>query len=545
MPLILTLTLSLLAGHIAGSQIAQAQGKYLAAVAARVADHVDQSLAERWLDIQNLSRNRRLTRQPGIVRAELESLRQSYQEFAWIGVTNADGTVIVATDELLEGLDVAARPWFIHAKAAAYVGDLHGAKLLQGRIDNPHAEPLRFVDISAPLHNARGEFQGVLGAHLFAGWISKVLREFHARLNDPLPIDIIILNGAQEVIFGASDSIGDTIRPDLPPPDLQRTQIGYLTESVINDSEGFTGYAYSQAIGDFPGLDWTILVHAPLVDILRPARTIQIQLLASGLLIGLAFVGLGIYRVQRISGPIKALSQRVANARNISDLSSIPPESSFLEMAELTTTLKKMALRLRAGENELARHRAAQERQNAEIRKLETTANTDQLTGILNRRAFEKILPAAIRSASEASPVAISILDLDHFKAINDQYGHAVGDEVLVAVTEAISTCVRGTDSFVRLGGEEFALIFPDTSSTIAVELIERIRKKVLSIEVIANTYAVIVSASFGLVMATSPDEDPKELLLNADKALYAAKAAGRNCVRVSVPVQTPGCAPN
>ncbi len=121
-------------------------------------------------------------------------------------------------------------------------------------------------------------------------------------------------------------------------------------------------------------------------------------------------------------------------------------------------------------------------------------------------------------------PLSIAVLDLDHFKSINDSHGHKTGDEVLIAAAHAMGTHMRAEDSLGRLGGEEFLVLLPDTDSEAAQHMAERVRAEVAS----APT-PVPVTVSIGL--ATWDGESAEEFLHRADEALYAAKDAGRNRV--------------
>lgn len=168
-----------------------------------------------------------------------------------------------------------------------------------------------------------------------------------------------------------------------------------------------------------------------------------------------------------------------------------------------------------------------------EVRRL---AVVDTLTGVANRRAlFERFRLERIRAQRTGNSLAISILDLDHFKHINDTYGHPVGDAVLQHVARRLQASVRSCDLVGRYGGEEFVVLMPDTDRAGAQAVIERCR------EVIATTplsldgqhTVLTVSASFGVSIVNTADDDAETHALHqADSALYQAKAEGRNRVR-------------
>ncbi len=537
--LALTLTLTLLGGRTAGQQILIDQGRYLASTAARLADLVDQSIAERGLDVLKLSRSRALARSTtsqSAVRAELQALRTTFPQFAWIGLTTPTGIVRVATGGLLEGIDVSGRPWFQRSLSQPYIGDLHDAKLLATLLDHDRSRPLRFVDVCAPVHDASGELIGVLGAHLYADWIRELIDAFLARIPRASRLQIVILNSDRDIIFGGEHPLAQHIRRLAPAPGTGAQKSGFIAHRDDVDAAGYTGYAVIDGFQDFHGLDWMVLVHQTRSELLAPVRKVQRRMALSGLMCGLLFLALGYGLARSASLPMKRLSESVGGARNIRDLANMPEQRGYAELAEFTTTLREMADRLLEGERELRIHRSLRELQQATIRDLETTANTDALTGVPNRRAFDRLLQSALEAASPEFPVTVALFDLDHFKRINDEFGHPGGDKVLQAVANHINSAVRSSDSFARVGGEEFALIYPATDAETAVTLVERVRSEIAAIPIAIDGHEQRVTASFGVTTTGDPAIEPATLLRHADRALYAAKSAGRNCVRIAVP---------
>ena len=152
--------------------------------------------------------------------------------------------------------------------------------------------------------------------------------------------------------------------------------------------------------------------------------------------------------------------------------------------------------------------------------------------GSLNRRAlFDLMRREMQRDLRHQHDLAIIMFDIDHFKDVNDRYGHAVGDLVLRHVAQVTSRLVRNTDVLARYGGEEFALIAPETDEVQARQLAERIRQALeLSGVAIGNDY-VRITASLGVAMLRMTDAHPEDVLSRADTALYAAKSRGRNQV--------------
>lgn len=189
------------------------------------------------------------------------------------------------------------------------------------------------------------------------------------------------------------------------------------------------------------------------------------------------------------------------------------------------TTIEKMNARLRRLLDMLRRSRARINRQNRELHHLSTV---DPLTGCLNRREFYVRTNALFASARRYNhTLSYVMVDVDHFKSVNDKFGHAMGDKVLVDVAAALRAAVRESDVVCRMGGEEFCIVLPHTDLYPAWEAGERFRK------IIANLKfdELVVTVSMGVSSASLGAESSEKLLEQADHALYAAKQSGRNRV--------------
>lgn len=160
-------------------------------------------------------------------------------------------------------------------------------------------------------------------------------------------------------------------------------------------------------------------------------------------------------------------------------------------------------------------------------------AASDPLTGLSNRRGFFEGAARMLGMAQRCgSPLSMIMLDIDHFKAVNDAYGHDAGDAVLRAVAERLRQSLRVSDLAGRVGGEEFAVLCPGTDLAGGVELAERLRQALEEMVVAADCRAVRVTASFGVAECRcGRDAAPSACLTRADRALYAAKRGGRNRV--------------
>lgn len=159
----------------------------------------------------------------------------------------------------------------------------------------------------------------------------------------------------------------------------------------------------------------------------------------------------------------------------------------------------------------------------------------DPLTGAFNRRYMEAHMPKMMaRSVSALKPLSVLMIDIDHFKNVNDNFGHAAGDEVLKEVVNSISTALRPSDLVVRMGGEEFAVIMPETDLPAALTIGERLRQRIegMRIHVQGPNEPLKVTISVGGACVKEAQEPNVDMLLKrADTALYKAKETGRNCV--------------
>jgi diguanylate cyclase (GGDEF)-like protein len=173
----------------------------------------------------------------------------------------------------------------------------------------------------------------------------------------------------------------------------------------------------------------------------------------------------------------------------------------------------------------------------------ETRAATDALTGLPNRRAVDDTLLRMLAQAGRSfDPLSVILLDLDHFKTINDTYGHDRGDEVLAAFGARLREVLRAGDFAGRSGGEEFVIFLPDTDRTGAVRLAEKLRSQMhgLTVRGVEET----ITASFGIACFPDDAVDGTTLLRSADRALYTAKSRGRDRIEASSTGAPPEASP-
>ncbi|HWV18815.1 MAG TPA: diguanylate cyclase [Rhodocyclaceae bacterium] len=271
-----------------------------------------------------------------------------------------------------------------------------------------------------------------------------------------------------------------------------------------------------------------------LVEVRNTQMLIGLDIALGGLLLG---VWLALRMARGITRPLIHIIDVVERiGRGELGARVIPDEVRTLQ--SLGHNINAMAERVTLAHGEL-QQKVAQATEELRKRKeeAEMLARMDVLTGIPNRRAFMQTAEQEVlRAQRYGNPLTVAVLDLDHFKTINDTYGHATGDHVLINRASLLEASVREVDSVGRLGGEEFAILMPGTPLSEAIQAIERIRQAFEQNPISDGEQLIRATASFGVAEYPGADPTVDALLAKADGALYLAKARGRN--RVEIPAQ-------
>lgn len=169
-----------------------------------------------------------------------------------------------------------------------------------------------------------------------------------------------------------------------------------------------------------------------------------------------------------------------------------------------------------------------------ELALLKEQVSVDSLTGLYNHRYLINLLHKEMeRTHRSGAGTGVIMIDLDHFKQVNDNYGHEVGNVVLRSVADTIKASIRKLDVACRYGGEEFSVVVPTCDLSICVKIAQRIRQSIELMEIRSDDYDIKITASLGVACySIYRNETPEQLLQRADQHLYAAKHAGRNCVK-------------
>ena len=280
-----------------------------------------------------------------------------------------------------------------------------------------------------------------------------------------------------------------------------------------------------------PQMVWTITSGAVAYVLAGDARGLVLSVLAMILFFGTfgltvaEVIGIGVYALLAFASAIGVSSRFNANASGYLDI------AYALMVLILLSGCIALNLRIQRIRAKLQQQREALAQALEVNREL---ATRDELTGLINRRAMLDLMALEHRrSLRSGRPLLLAQLDIDHFKPINDQHGHATGDRALQAFAGTVRASVRDTDVLARWGGEEFVLMLTDTSADQARGLLERIRQAVQALEIAHSAGSLQLTVSIGLAQHL-PGDTVEHTLERADQALYRAKALGRNRVVVA-----------
>ncbi|MGH1591011.1 diguanylate cyclase [Methylobacterium phyllosphaerae] len=515
-------------------------------VARSMADRLDQDMAERLREIRNVGAFEPLQphwlEETGSLRNVLETMQRTMPDYAWIGFADRDGRVRAATGGVLEGASVGQRPWFNNGLRHAALEDVHAAALLQSKLP-PYRDgtPFRFVDVAVPVGDASGQIIGVLGAHLSWRWADVVRREVLSSRRPELKEDVVVLDRSGRVLLGPD--------VDTTPYSAADLASGHFT---VHSAEGdrLAATAATRGRGDYAGLGWIVLALQPVDTALAGANRLTSLILLLGLttaVLGVAAIGWVAARLTRPLAQLTAAVDRIGREPNATMTRHVHGSPEVLRLsASVRSLLRRIGTaeadaRLAEAEASSAVDAAEDRvrRLGADLHAMQLLADTDALTGLLNRRAFLPLASDAMSCFKRyRRAICILMIDIDHFKRVNDLYGHASGDEVIRRVGRIISEAIRTTDKAARFGGEEFVVLLRETDLKGAAVLAERIRQTVANTVFEHEGQCFKATISIGMDQAAFADSDIDHTIERADRALYSAKSGGRNCVRS---FETPG----
>ncbi|PKM19784.1 MAG: hypothetical protein CVV11_09240 [Gammaproteobacteria bacterium HGW-Gammaproteobacteria-15] len=519
--------------RLASATLAKAAGDALYSTGNSAAMLISRTLVEREREIRLLSKSHLLTLgdlQGAEVQQLLNDIRQSYPFYAWIGLAAPDGTVLQATDGMLLKQNVAQRPWFSGGLERSFVGDVHEAVLLARLLPQQNInEPLRFIDFAAPVHGADNSIRGVVATHVHWSWVHDVLSSVLTADAANNGVELLILGSAGHWLH-PYEYIGQLAVPADLPPAGQVALVDWADKQYLTSR-----IRISTRLGD--DLGWQLILRQPAEQALAPVAKLNRQLLWYGAMTLLLAMILAYRLASHFSRPVEqlaSLAQKVAQGGEnvVFNVSSKLTEIRYLSGA-LSSMMIKMAAKRQALlqanstlEQQVATRTADLERANARLQQL---SHKDALTGIYNRRAADERLKAEFATAKRSShSYAVLLMDIDHFKQINDQFGHETGDQVIQQVAKLLDNTIRDSDFVARYGGEEFIAVLPATDLHGAVIIANKLCRDIASLDFAT---AGRVTISIGVAPSAADDTDADTVVRKADAAMYEAKRAGRNRV--------------
>jgi PAS domain S-box-containing protein len=378
-------------------QIEASIGYGLRDLAVQAADKLDRGMYTRYREVKLLAQRRDLA--PGSNglaerREVLDSIRDSYEYYDWIGMAGIDGRVQVAAGGLLEGADVSQRPWFRNAQKGVYVGDVHEAVLLAKLLPREDGEPRRFVDVAFPYKDAQGRTLGVLGAHLSWQWARSIERSVIAPLAARGKVDALIVGSDGSVLLGPADLQGKKL--DLASLRATRRQdAGYLVERWPDGRSYLVGFSRSRGFEDYPGLGWTVLVRQAEQEAYAPAEALRRRALLSGLALAALFSIVGVVLARYITRPLGRLVSEAERIRGGENVQLASGAGSYVEVETLSATLNALLSDLRQRRHELSGVNAT-----LEARVEERTRELERALAAV--RASEQRIGAIVEAAQDA-----------------------------------------------------------------------------------------------------------------------------------------------
>jgi diguanylate cyclase (GGDEF)-like protein len=466
------------------------------------------------------------------LRSSIERLQASYPYYSWIGFADAQGVVRASAQNLLLGAEVTKRPWFNAGLVDNFVGDVHSALLLAKLLpQEPGAGPIRFIDFASPVRDRNGTVRGVLAAHAHWRWATDVVQAIAPGAGVRDGVEIFLVNKDNTILY--PETLADKVK--LPP---------YLTGShgtAVDTWGGAEDYmtAYTAVPEPTPHtpLAWRVVVRQPTQLALARVHDLQRAFLVGALVLTVIFLALGRWVASAFARPLEDLSKMAKRLEQGDEDLNWKVRARSLEVRNLVEALRGTAATLIDNKHALIDANAMLE-EKVEIRtaelaqanhELQILARRDALTGMGNRLATrERLREEYLRSQRTNLPCCVVMLDIDHFKNVNDTYGHAVGDDVLREVAVTVLASLRASDFAGRFGGEEFLLLLADTPLDKALVVAEKIRAAIQALQLSEVGHVTI---SLGVALLDVADMDEDMAVQRADARLYRAKAAGRNRV--------------
>ncbi|MEC0230982.1 sensor domain-containing diguanylate cyclase [Paenibacillus alba] len=361
------------------------------------------------------------------------------------------------------------------------------------------------VAIIQPLFNEYGEFIGALGGTIRLHETNM----FNVVLGDKLKGEdgsyfFVVSSGGNLIYHPDPARIGDQVGENPAVRELLQGRNGMRRLINTKGVDMLASYTYMKEAR------WGIVAQTPMKVVLADSQHLVRQVLLYVIPIVLAFMFVIYMLIRKMSEPLLRLANYAAKLSTNNLEQEDPPRihSWMYEANKLHKAFSLAVTHLRA-----------------EFDDLSHISQTDPLTGVYNRRTMELFMQNLI---SQQNPFAILVLDIDHFKKVNDTYGHVIGDKVLQFLAESLQNSLGKSGAIFRYGGEEFVILLPNTSLKMAMRRAETVRKSMAEARGPSGKH---ITVSIGVASFPDTTKDVDELIAYADKALYRAKSRGRNRV--------------
>ncbi|MGF7208193.1 diguanylate cyclase (GGDEF)-like protein [Skermanella aerolata] len=495
-------------------QIEQEIGRSLSEVAHQMVDKLDTDMWARANQVSVLSKIPAV-RDPAVAQKVVDELKARDPTVAWVGVMDFAGRIVAASDGILIGVDASARPVYVEGLKGLFIGDVHDAVLLAKMLPNPSGEPMKFVDVSAPLKDEQGTVVGTLASHFSWEWARAIQRSLLESMKGRPGLEALIVGADGTVLLGPEGSFGGKL--DLESIRLARGRHrGWGVEEWPDGKSYLTGVAFGSGHGDYQGLGWTVLARQPVDVAFAPAELLREDILIYGGIFAVVFSILAWIAAGWITRPLSAIASAAKRLRDGEPGVEIPALGGVAEVEDLSQSLRALIGALTSSKAALAR--------------MEDAAYQDRLTALPNRRFLEQYAES-LSNRPGRGIFTVLYMDLDGFKSVNDTLGHQAGDIVLRQVAVRLASCLRGEDLVARLGGDEFAAIIVPAASGMPARMDEITQRLIAAVgePIVIAGRAVRVGCSIGFAEWPNHGATLPDVLERADRALYAAKRLGKN----------------
>lgn len=468
----------------------------LHAIASSIAHRLKEDLANRYGEVALMAHllSKELL-SPDSIGLVIDGLKSRQPIYAWIGLADGQGMVLAATDELLRGQNVKARPWFSAALQGGFVGDPHEAQLLAPHMKpTASGDPPRFLDVAAPLRNKDRRVIGVLGAHLYWDWVHSVVNAATDKLDRLGPVQVLIADQNGRWLIKPHQIVASDMS-ELMAADPHERYV--IAREVV------------QPVASTSGLDWTVIVMEDINYAYAPIRESRNFMLLFATVLAASFAVLTWVVGGKVAQPIVRLARAT---RDQAVFARLAKEASQGEGTEETRALGQFMNRL---------------------------AHYDSLTGLSNRKEVTgRIGFAMSRAASTQSHGALLLLNLDNFGVFNNVKSYEAGDQMLVAVAQRLRGLLDEGAALSRINGDEFVIVLEnlDREPARAVAQAEAVAHKLLlsfDAPYVLDAGTFSTHASIGIYLIRPEPRRVSEAILYAELAMREAKRLGKHQIAV------------